>query len=165
MLSANSPVGLAAWIVEKFQSWSDESREIESKFSRDDLLANVMLYWVTNSIVPSMRLYKEFAQAGFTHAHLAPISVPVGLSLFPHEIAAPSDRQIRRRFTNIVRLESHDVGGHFAALEHPDCDTNGSDTDNHNNNNGSGTCYSSGNPSSGTTTSDAAHAIGRGSSI
>ena len=117
---ADSPVGLAAWIVEKFQSWSDGARPLESKFSRDDLLSNVMIYWLTNSIVPSMRLYKEFARASDARAYVAPLAVPVGLSLFPHEIAAPPDAYIRRRFADIVTMSHHKVGGHFAALERPE---------------------------------------------
>ena len=60
---SDSPVGLASWVIEKFQKWSDPDAPLETKFARDDLLSNVMIYWLTNSITSSMRLYRETLQS------------------------------------------------------------------------------------------------------
>jgi hypothetical protein len=79
-----------------------------------------MLYWLTDSIVPSMRLYKEFVQAANSRAYFMPFTKPVGLSLFPHEILPPPERYVRRHYTDIVTFREHGQGGHFAALEEPD---------------------------------------------
>ena len=118
---SDSPVGLAAWIIEKFQAWSDPDRFIEEKFSRDDLLTNVMIYWLTSTITSSMRLYKEtFSSMEVFAISLQPVVVPVALSLFPYEIFPPTDISIRRQFTNILHFSKHQRGGHFAALEEPD---------------------------------------------
>jgi hypothetical protein len=108
----DSPTGLLAWIAEKFTEWSDPA----SVISRDDLLTNVMLYWLTGTANSAMRLYWEAA-------HLPPQApqpspVPTGIAIFPHEIAPPI-RRIAARTNNIVHWSPQPRGGHFAALEEP----------------------------------------------
>uniref|UniRef100_A0A7S4N8D7 Epoxide hydrolase N-terminal domain-containing protein n=1 Tax=Odontella aurita TaxID=265563 RepID=A0A7S4N8D7_9STRA len=117
---SDSPVGLCAWIAEKFQSWSDPNVNLGEKFSMDDILTNCMIYWITNSINSSMRLYKEqFRTDEAASVDRLPVEVPAALSLFPHEIFPPADASVRRKFKNIILFSKHDVGGHFAALEQP----------------------------------------------
>ena len=111
---ADSPVGLAAWIAEKFQAWS------ETEISRDDLLDTVMLYWLTNSGASSARLYLESiddVSGYFTTAVPEPIHVPVGGVMFPGEVPWVSRRWAERRFPDIRTWVEPDRGGHFGALE------------------------------------------------
>ena len=112
----DSPVGLAAWIVEKFHAWSDCEGSIESVMSRDAVLDNVTLYWLTASGGSSARLYWEsFAKNDFT-----PTPVPTGCSLFPKEIYRPSRRWVEARYSNLIYWNEPLRGGHFAAFEQPD---------------------------------------------
>ncbi|GCE24167.1 epoxide hydrolase family protein [Dictyobacter kobayashii] len=110
-----SPVGLAAWIIDKFRAWSDCHNELEQVFTRDELLTNIMIYWVTQTIGSSMRLYYET-----THSNLAPykVDVPTGVALFPREISTPPQELAGRQY-NIQRWTTMSAGGHFAALEQP----------------------------------------------
>mmetsp|Transcript_10455 Transcript_10455/g.22767 ORF Transcript_10455/g.22767 Transcript_10455/m.22767 type:complete len:343 (-) Transcript_10455:136-1164(-) len=118
---SDSPAGMCAWISEKFQSWSDPSLPLGDKFNTQDILTNCMIYWATNSITSSMRLYKEqFHSDEAMAVYNLRVTLPVALSLFPHEIFPPADAQIRTRFRNIVLFQKHETGGHFAALENPD---------------------------------------------
>lgn len=115
----DSPIGLAAWIVEKFRAWSDCDGEVERRFSKDELLTNVMVYWVTQTIHSSIRTYYENAH---TPSPLKPgqrISVPAGLALFPQEINLPP-REWVERILHVQRWMSMPRGGHFAALEEPE---------------------------------------------
>lgn len=117
---SDSPVGLCAWVSEKFQSWSDPSLPIEDKFDVEDIITNCMIYWVTNSIASSMRLYKEVFRTTEANAvGSLKVTVPVALSLFPHEIFPAADSPIKRKYTDIVLFRKHEKGGHFAALEQP----------------------------------------------
>ncbi|XP_010705197.1 epoxide hydrolase 1-like isoform X2 [Meleagris gallopavo] len=123
----DSPVGLAAYILEKFSTWTDKSflrkddGGLESKYSLDDLLTNVMIYWVTASIVPSMRYYKEnFAQdPGLTADSRVGVYVPTAIAAFPQEIAHTPQVWAKNIFKNIVRYSYMPRGGHFAAFEEP----------------------------------------------
>ena len=111
----DSPVGQAAWIVEKFREWSDCDGHPETVFTRDELLDNVMLYWLTASGASSARLYWEsFVRPGFDE-----VSVPAGCSVFPKEIMRISRRWAEGRFTDIRYWNELDHGGHFAAMEQP----------------------------------------------
>ena len=111
----DSPVGQAAWIVEKFREWSDCDGHPETVFTRDELLDNVMLYWLTASAASSARLYWEsFVRPGFDQ-----VSVPTGCSVFPKEIMRISRRWAATRFTDIRYWNELDRGGHFAAMEQP----------------------------------------------
>ncbi|GAA0250045.1 epoxide hydrolase family protein [Cryptosporangium japonicum] len=114
----DSPVALCAWIVEKFHSWSDGDA-----LSRDDLLDNLMLYWLPGTGASSARLYWEsFAtvQQWFTRATPDVIRVPTGCSIFPKENPRASRRWAERRFTDIRHWNELDRGGHFAAFEQPE---------------------------------------------
>ena len=112
----DSPVGLAAWIVEKFRSWCDCGGDIEKKFSKDDLLTNVMLYWVTQSGASSARIYYENLRAAALPRR---IEVPTACAVFPKEIAIPPRRWVEAQ-SNVTRWTEMPRGGHFAALEEPD---------------------------------------------
>jgi epoxide hydrolase len=120
----DSPVGLLAWIVEKFRSWTDCDGHPENALSRDEMLDGVMLYWLPGTGASSARLYWEsfrqvselFSGAGGSD----PIDVPTGCSIFPKEIPRLSRRWAARRFTDIRWWNELDRGGHFAALEQPD---------------------------------------------
>ncbi len=111
----DSPVGQMAWIIEKFWRWTDCAGHPENALSRDELLDNVMLYWLTRSGTSSARLYWE----SFGNRHDDAISTPTGCSIFPKEIFTCSRRWAERRFTNIMHWNELDRGGHFAAFEQP----------------------------------------------
>ena len=117
---ADSPVGQMAWIVEKFYAWTDcerdGSKHPEHVLSRDELLDNVMIYWLGNSAASSARLYWE----SFNKPNMAAIDMPVGCSLFPKEIFRCSRRWAEQRFSNIIHWNELERGGHFAALEQPE---------------------------------------------
>nr|XP_046470969.1 juvenile hormone epoxide hydrolase 1-like [Neodiprion pinetum] len=123
----DSPAGLAAYILEKFSTWtnpefrfSKDGRLLE-KFNIDELLDNVMVYWVTNSITTSMRLYSE----SFNKAHFnlridsIPIHTPLACAIFPHEIFYQSEAILRSRYANMIQINHLPRGGHFAAFEEP----------------------------------------------
>lgn len=121
---ADSPVGQMAWIVEKFHGWTDCGHDPggqsigghpEQAVSRDHLLDNVMLYWLTNSAASSARLYWQ----SFRDFSAATVAVPTACSLFPLEIFRASRRWAETRYTNIVYWHDAPRGGHFAAFEQP----------------------------------------------
>ncbi len=112
----DSPVGQAAWILEKFWSWMDCNGHPENVLSRDELLDNVMVYWLTASGASSGRLYWE----SFGRGSLDPLDLPVGVSIFPHEIFRASRRWAAKRYRNLVYWNRLDRGGHFAAFEQPE---------------------------------------------
>ncbi|KAG8123438.1 hypothetical protein E2320_018823 [Naja naja] len=124
----DSPVGLAAYILEKFSTWTDKSflnmedGNLERKYSLDELLTNVMIYWVTSSIVPSMRFYKENLSQDPSTAPDAKvdISVPTGIAAFPNELLHCPRSWAKKQFKNIVTYTYMPRGGHFAAFEEPD---------------------------------------------
>lgn len=117
----DSPAGLAAWIVEKFRAWSDCRGDVERRFTKDDLLTNVMIYWLTGSIGSSMRLYYEaFHDRGMA----APgpgdrVEVPTGFARFAVEITRPPREWVERIY-DLRRWSEFPRGGHFAALEEPE---------------------------------------------
>lgn len=115
----DSPVGLCAWIIEKFNSWSDNNGNIENVFTKQQLLANVTLYWVTQTIYSSIRIYLENRKRPLIFAANDFIKVPVGLAKFPKELPIPPRSYIEKGF-NIQRWTEMPVGGHFAAMEQPD---------------------------------------------
>jgi pimeloyl-ACP methyl ester carboxylesterase len=112
----DSPTGLAAWIVEKFRSWCDCGGDVEKKFSRDDLLTNVMLYWVTQSGSSSARIYYENQRAPNQPGR---VQVPTACAVFPREISIPPRRWVERQY-NLTRWTEMPRGGHFAAMEEPE---------------------------------------------
>ena len=117
---ADSPVGLAAWIVEKFRAWSDCAGDIERRFTKDELLTNLTIYWVTGTIASANRIYAETRRAGFG-ASLpdARVPVPMGYAKFPGDAFKPP-RQWVERLYDVQRWSEVDEGGHFPALEVPE---------------------------------------------
>jgi epoxide hydrolase len=115
----DSPVGQLAWIAEKFKEWTDSHDRPEDAVDRDQLLTNVMLYWLTGTAGSSARIYYERAHAGYWGAPPEPSTAPTALAVFPHENFIPL-RHIAERTNNIVRWTEYDRGGHFAAMEQPD---------------------------------------------
>jgi microsomal epoxide hydrolase len=114
----DSPAGLAAWIVEKFRTWSDCDGDLERRFSKDTMLTNVMLYWVTATGHSAGRLYYEATKAGRFGPQGARVEVPTGAAIFPKEIVRPPRRWAEQAY-NITRWTEMPSGGHFAALEEP----------------------------------------------
>ncbi|HEX3679671.1 MAG TPA: epoxide hydrolase [Galbitalea sp.] len=115
---SDSPVGLAAWIVEKLRAWSDCGGDVERAFTKDEILTNIMLYWLTGTIGSSMRMYK--ANAAIPPAQLARrVEIPSGFSLFPGDILRPP-RALLERVANVVRVTEPAHGGHFAPFEQPE---------------------------------------------
>lgn len=113
---ADSPAGQAAWIFEKFWAWTDSNGNPESVLTRDEMLDNVMLYWLPNAAASSARLYWE----SFNKITYDPIRIPVGCSIFPKEIFRVSRRWAEKRYSNLVYWNKLEKGGHFAAFEQPD---------------------------------------------
>jgi pimeloyl-ACP methyl ester carboxylesterase len=115
----DSPVGLAAWLVEKYRAWTDCGGDLEQALPREDVLALITLYWVTGSITSSMRLYYEFRAAKDVLAPGQRVTVPVGFADFPREILRAPRSLVERAYA-IAHWTEMPRGGHFAALEQPD---------------------------------------------
>ncbi|MFR9727976.1 epoxide hydrolase family protein [Saccharopolyspora sp. MS10] len=114
----DSPAGLAAWIVEKLRAWSDCGGDVERSFTRDEILTNVTLHWLTGTIGSAMRMYR--ANAAIPAArHARRVEVPSGFSRFPADIVRPP-RAWLERTANVVRVTDHERGGHFAPFEEPE---------------------------------------------
>lgn len=116
----DSPAGLASWILEKFNSWSDNDGNIENSFNRDELITNVMIYWFTQTIHTSVRTYAENARAMYAGGLKSSLKaeVPTGVSLFPKEAQFPKEWADRK--ANVVSFRKLEKGGHFAAMEVPE---------------------------------------------
>jgi pimeloyl-ACP methyl ester carboxylesterase len=114
----DSPAGLAAWIVEKYRTWSDCNGDVERRFSKDVLLTTVMIYWVTQTINSSTRLYYETLRHPWDLKQGERIETPTGVAAFPAEISRPPREWAERSF-NLQRWTPMPSGGHFAALEEP----------------------------------------------
>jgi len=115
----DSPIGLASWIVDRFRAWSDAHGKLDTVFSKDDLLTNIMLYWVTQTIGSSMfQYYAEARSPSLTPAER--VTVPVGVALFPKDIGGVPPRSLAARTLNVQRWTEMPRGGHFAALEQPE---------------------------------------------
>jgi epoxide hydrolase len=114
----DSPSGQAAWILEKFWAWTDCDGHPENIFTRDELLDNVMLYWVTATATSSARLYWE--SFGPKRRPAVTVKVPTGVAVFPKEIVTPARKWMEASYTNITHWSEMPKGGHFAAFEQPD---------------------------------------------
>jgi len=125
----DSPAGLAAWMVEKFRRWSDCGGNVETRFTKDDLLTNIMVYWATGTIGPSFLPYYDLINAGamrwigeklkeWMGAAKGSSQVPAGFALFPEDLVTPP-REWAERFFNVRRWSPMPRGGHFAAMEEP----------------------------------------------
>ena len=114
----DSPAGQAAWIVEKFRAWCDCDGDPESVFTRDELLTNIMIYWVTQTATSSARLYYESRNAP-TSRPMGRIETPTGAAIFPYELFI-SPRKWAEASYNITHWTEMPRGGHFAAMEQPE---------------------------------------------
>jgi microsomal epoxide hydrolase len=116
----DSPAGLAAWIVEKFRAWSDCGGDVESVFTKDQLLANIALYWFTGAIGSSFWPYYARLHGPWPIPDGVTVDVPTGYAAFPREILRPPRSLAARTFTDIRRWTTMERGGHFAAMEQPE---------------------------------------------
>lgn len=116
----DSPAGQAMWIIEKFYEWTDCDGHPENVLSRDELLDNVMFYWLPAAGASSARLYWESFNRGFGPGDAQTVALPTGCSIFPREIVPTPRKWAERRYTNIVYWNELDKGGHFAAFEQPE---------------------------------------------
>jgi pimeloyl-ACP methyl ester carboxylesterase len=114
----DSPAGLAAWIVEKLRAWSDCGGDVEARFSKDEILTNVTIYWLTGTIGSSMRMYRANAAIP-PEQHARRVDVPSGFSLFSGDVVRPP-RAWLERTANVVRVTEPTRGGHFAPFEEPE---------------------------------------------
>jgi pimeloyl-ACP methyl ester carboxylesterase len=115
----DSPVGQLAWIAEKFKEWTDSRDRPEDAVDRDQMLTNVMLYWLTGTAGSSARIYYERAHADYWGTPPEPSPAPTALADFPHDNFIPL-RHIADRTNHIVQWTEYDRGGHFPAMEQPD---------------------------------------------
>ncbi len=115
---ADSPVGQAAWILEKFWAWTDCDGHPENALTRDELLDNVMMYWLPGAGASSGRIYWESFNVIGEEPEI--VTMPTGVSLFPKEIFRSSRRWVEERFVNLIHYNALDKGGHFAAFEQPE---------------------------------------------
>lgn len=115
----DSPAGLAAWIVEKFREWSDCAGDVYTRFTREELLANVTLYWMTETIHSSFRLYYEGRQAPLQFGPSDFVEVPCAIARFRKEEPFPPREWVERGY-NVQRWTDMPRGGHFAAAEEPE---------------------------------------------
>jgi pimeloyl-ACP methyl ester carboxylesterase len=112
----DSPAGLAAWILEKFWAWTDSNGHPENVLTRDEMLDDIMFYWLPKAGASSARLYWE----SFSRGSRMDVTIPVGGSIFPREIFRTSRRWADKRFPNINYWNELEKGGHFAAFEQPE---------------------------------------------
>lgn len=115
----DSPVGLAAWITEKFRTWSDCNGDIESVFTMDDLLTNISIYWFGGMLDASFRFYKESRKRPQAFPPSERVVPPLAVAAFPRELPTPPRSWVARAF-NVQRWTQMPKGGHFAALEQPE---------------------------------------------
>jgi len=122
----DSPVGLAAWILDKFWAWSDHRGDLGNSFEKDDLLTNIMIYWVTETMPSSVRIYYETRHSSPRPESMMPFEptgppAPVGFDLFPKEINVPPRAWVERAMgERKIHWTEMPRGGHFAALETPE---------------------------------------------
>jgi epoxide hydrolase len=119
----DSPAALCAWIIEKFWAWTDCDGHPENALTRDELLDNLMLYWLPGTGASSARLYWESIRQvneWISGSATDTVSVPAGCSIFPKELQRPSRRWAEKRFLDIRYWNEPGSGGHFAAFEQPE---------------------------------------------
>ncbi len=115
----DSPAGLAAWIVEKFRAWSDCGGDVESRFTKDELLTNITIYWATGTLNSSFLYYYEPSHGHVPKDFKKRVEVPTGFAMFPKDLT-PAPREFAERFFNVARWTKMPRGGHFAAMEEPE---------------------------------------------
>jgi pimeloyl-ACP methyl ester carboxylesterase len=118
----DSPVELAAWIVEKFRAWSDCEGSVERRFSKDDLLTTIMIYWATQTMPTSMRDYFDNRWYGITLGPQDFVTVPTAVVVFAHQFVSDGTppREWAERLYNICQWTEMPRGAHFAAMEEPE---------------------------------------------
>lgn len=116
----DSPAGLAAWIVEKFRAWSDCAGDVEKRFTKDELLTNITIYWATETINSAFLYYYEPAHEKPVPFAEKPVTVPTGFARFPKDLTPAPREWAERFFGNIQSWEEMSSGGHFAAIEEPE---------------------------------------------
>jgi hypothetical protein len=122
----DSPAGLAAWVVDKFWAWSDHGGNLEKSFTKDELLTNVMIYWVTETMPSSVRIYYESQHQNPRPASMTPFQstgkpAPMGFALFPKEINVPPRAWVERQMgATMIHWTEMPRGGHFAAMGVPE---------------------------------------------
>ena len=118
----DSPAGLAAWVLEKWRSWSDSGGRLDERFSRDLLLTVVTIYWATRTIGPSMRDYADNRSSGYTLGRGDFVDVPTGVAVFARQFVPDGSppREWAARMYDVRRWTPMPAGGHFAAREEPD---------------------------------------------
>ena len=116
----DSPAGLAAWIVEKFRAWSDCDGDVESVFTRDQLLANISFYWFTAAIGSSFYPYYFRRHRPWMIPADGAVKAPTGYAEFPREMLRPPRSLAEKMFVDIRRWTVMKKGGHFAATEQPE---------------------------------------------
>jgi pimeloyl-ACP methyl ester carboxylesterase len=113
----DSPVGLAAWIVEKFRAWSDSGGDVESRFTKDELLTNLTVYWVTGTAPASVRMYYDFVREPLSPGR---IERPVGMLMSTKDLFPAAPREFGERLFNVQHWVETDSGGHFLEWEEPE---------------------------------------------
>lgn len=116
----DSPMGQAAWVIEKFLEWTDCDGHPENAVSREELIDNVMFYWLTATGASSARLYWESFNRAFGGDADNTVKLPTGCSIFPKEIVPTPRSWAEQRYANIVYWNELEKGGHFAAFEQPE---------------------------------------------
>ena len=114
----DSPVGLCAWIIEKFRTWSDCDGCVENSYTKDQLLTNVMIYWVTQTFNSASRIYYEERHHPWRLGAGEKVLAPTGVAVFPKEIARAPREWVERAY-NLCHWSPMPAGGHFAAMEKP----------------------------------------------
>ena len=117
----DSPTGLAAWMLHRRRAWSDCGGDVESCFTKDELIASFALYWLTGTFGSSVRFYADSFRTPWapSHGRRPTLQAPTGIAVFPHELVHVP-RSLAEREANLVHWTRMDRGGHFAAAEEPD---------------------------------------------
>jgi pimeloyl-ACP methyl ester carboxylesterase len=115
----DSPIGLAAWLIDKYRDWADCDGDVERRFTRAELLTHVSVYWFTETIASSCRMYLEMRKAPLVFQQHERITVPCGVLRLAKEEPMPPRPWVERAY-NVVRWTEHPRGGHFAAWEEPE---------------------------------------------
>ena len=115
----DSPAGLAAWILDEERCWSDCEGDLGRRFTQDELLTNISLYWFTRSMPAAIRIYWEGRQRPLTFSAGERVNIPVAVAHFRREIPIPPRSYVERGY-NVVRWTEFEHGGHFAAVEEPE---------------------------------------------
>ncbi|HEY4109942.1 epoxide hydrolase family protein [Puia sp.] len=114
----DSPIGLAAWIIEKFYSWSDQPGDLEKVYTRDELLVNLTIYWATQTVGSAARIYYESMHTQLRQAK-GRLDTPTAVCIPPRDMV-PAPREFAERFFNIMQWTELGSGGHFVPMERPD---------------------------------------------